>query len=371
MEKESPRILLVNPFGIGDVLFSFPLLTQLKYFYPYSYIGYLCNRRTEPLLRTVSCINALFVYEKDEFRDTWKQSKWKGMKRFLGLLRALRRPKFEYAFDLSLNREYGALLWAAGIKKRIGYNFKGRGAFLNHRIELPRGYADKSVAEYYLDLLKVIAPDAGLQPRSIPELMVIPEPLKKRTQQALRLFTRDPVIIGIAPAGGRSWGKEASRKHWKTEHYADLINRLVAIGSVSVLLLGSEEERPVAGAVFQRVVRKDKIMNLAGALSLEESMAFLSECTVLVANDGGPLHLAVFLGISTVSLFGPTDERVYGPYCTEGNRRKHAVITKETGCRPCYAAFRMKECTEYYRCLEGITPEEVFVAVKRVLPLGS
>jgi len=367
MDKESPRILLVNPFGIGDVLFTFPLLSELKRLYPRALIGYLCNRRTEALLRAVPLVDTLFVYEKDEFRAAWKRSKWRGAMGYLGLLSALRRRRFDCAFDLSLNREYGVLLWAAGIKKRVGYNFKRRGAFLNYRIDLPRGYADKNVAAYYLDLLKVIAPDSGLTVRSIPKLIVVPGPLKKRAQEALRSFTRDPVIIGIAPAGGRSWGKEAPRKHWKTEHYADLINRLVAIGSISVVLLGSEEERSAAGAVFQGVVRKDKIMNLTGALSLEELMAFLSECRLLVANDGGPLHLAVFLGVPTVSLFGPTDERVYGPYHTEENRGKHAVITKETGCRPCYTAFRMKECTEHYRCLEGITPEEVFAAVKKML----
>jgi len=43
-----------------------------------------------------------------------------------------------------------------GIQMRIGYNFKKRGRFLTHRIDLPDGYRDMHVAEYYLALVRFL-----------------------------------------------------------------------------------------------------------------------------------------------------------------------------------------------------------------------
>jgi ADP-heptose:LPS heptosyltransferase len=132
-------------------------------------------------------------------------------------------------------------------------------------------------------------------------------------------------------------------------------------------LLASEEERPVVQAVYQGVLGKNKVMNLSGALSLEELPAFISECGLLIANDGGPLHLAVFLGIPTLSLFGPTDERVYGPFLTGENRKNHSVLCVQAQCRPCYQGFRLKQCFKGYGCWETISPEQAFAAAKKLL----
>ncbi len=44
------RILIANLFGIGDVLFSLPLVRALKASAPDPFIGYLCNARTEELV---------------------------------------------------------------------------------------------------------------------------------------------------------------------------------------------------------------------------------------------------------------------------------------------------------------------------------
>ena len=60
------RILIVNPFGIGDVLFTTPLVKAVRHAFPESQLDYLCNRRTEAILRKNPHLSELFVYEKDE-----------------------------------------------------------------------------------------------------------------------------------------------------------------------------------------------------------------------------------------------------------------------------------------------------------------
>ena len=68
--------------------------------------------------------------------------------------------------------------------------------------------------------------------------------------------------------------------------------------------------------------------------------------------------------VDTVSIFGPVDEKSYGPYFIKGT---HIVVSrKDLPCRPCYKKFRSKDCNERL-CLETITVDEVFQAAEEVL----
>ena len=66
------RILIVNPFGIGDVLFSTPLISNIRDAYPECYIGYICNIRAKDVLSDNPQLNEIFVFEKDEYRNLWQ-----------------------------------------------------------------------------------------------------------------------------------------------------------------------------------------------------------------------------------------------------------------------------------------------------------
>ena len=109
---------------------------------------------------------------------------------------------------------------------------------------------------------------------------------------------------------------------------------------------------------------KNAPIDLTGKTSLEEFVGILSNLDVLVANDGGPLHTAIALGVKTVSIFGPVDDLVYGPYPKDENQ---IVIKEDLSCRPCYNNFRLKDCLNNRKCIDGITVAEVFLAVKKLI----
>ncbi|MBI4616067.1 MAG: hypothetical protein HY720_20795, partial [Planctomycetes bacterium] len=64
---------------------------------------------------------------------------------------------------------------------------------------------------------------------------------------------------------------------------------------------------------------------VAAGAPLETVCAILLRSTALFCNDGGLLHLANALGVKTVSVFGPVDPRVYGPY---GNQTPHEALAE-------------------------------------------
>lgn len=354
------KFLVINPFGIGDVLFTTPVIKAIKNSYPGSFIGYWCNERVKPILKDNPCIDKIFALSRGDIKRIYHQSRWQGITKFLSLLRNIKREHFDISLDFSLDHRYGLTSKLLGIKKRLGYNYKKRGRFLTDKIDIA-GYQDKHVVEYYLELLKLL----DINPQDEKPELYITEQDKKRAFDLLQSKGIDnkDLVIGIAPGAGESWGKDARLKHWPAEKFARLADRLISELGAKILILGDKTERAIADTIKNTM--RNKPIDLAGETNLEELIAIINNLHILVTNDGGPLHIAVALNKKTVSLFGPVDPKVYGPY--PFNERLHIVLRRTLDCSPCYRNFRLSRCRSNRECLEKIDVDEVFNAVVNLL----
>jgi ADP-heptose:LPS heptosyltransferase len=73
--------------------------------------------------------------------------------------------------------------------------------------------------------------------------------------------------------------------------------------------------------------------------------------------DSGPMHMAAAVGVPVIALFGPTDERKWGPW-GEG----HLVISKRLSCYPC----KPHKCHDNF-CMKQISVDESLEAVVKKL----
>lgn len=353
------KILIFNPFGIGDVLFTTPLARNLKNKIPGLSLSYICNRRVEPMLKTSPLFDYIFVFEKDEWRTLARRSKVLFWKEFFAFFRLIRKEKFDVVFDFSLNSQYGFFLKAAGIKKRIGFNFKKRGRFLTDKIELPRGYAGKHVARWYLDAGRILGLDCEEYPF---ELALTPQAHRKARAifEDYNLLGGKPVVA-ICPGSGDSWGGSAEFKRWPAENFSQLAKKVSLGLGCHIVFLGSKSEEAVCRQVATAV---GGAVDLCGKLELETFAAILGLSDLVITNDGGPLHIAQALRKKIVAFFGPVDENVYGAY---PDGRNVVVFSSSVDCRPCYGAFRFNGCTQNKRCLRDIDVDNVFFEVKKLI----
>ncbi|MBI4708394.1 MAG: glycosyltransferase family 9 protein [Candidatus Omnitrophica bacterium] len=174
-------------------------------------------------------------------------------------------------------------------------------------------------------------------------------------------FSENDFIVGIAPGAGASWGKDAKFKHWPAIKYAQLAEKLSLDLGAKIVILGDSSDMPIGEMIFGMM--KNKPLDLTGKTSLGDFAAAIKNLNILVTNDGGPLHVAVALGINTVSLFGPVDDLTYGPYPASS---KHVVIKKDLACRPCYKNFRMPLCQFDRECIKSIEVDDVFTMIRRM-----
>ena len=170
------------------------------------------------------------------------------------------------------------------------------------------------------------------------------------------------LVIGIAPGAGGSWGKDAVYKHWPALKFAQVADRLAAELKAKIIILGDESERKIADVIMH--VMRNKPIDLTGKTSLEILPAVIKNCNLLITNDGGPMHMAVALGVKTVSIFGPVSELVYGPFPYSN---KHVVLKWDMSCRPCYNNFRLPGCDKDRECLRSVSVDAVFEAASRLL----
>ena len=353
------RILIVNPFGIGDVLCSTPLIAAVRRRFPDARLLYLCNARAQDVLAANPHLNRIVVFEKDEYRALWGQSPWRAARRFVALVNDLRRERLDLVLDCSLGDRYSAVFALLGVKQRVGFDYRGRGRFQTHRVALA-GFDDKHVAEYYLDLLRRLGHDAPGGPYEFP-LTDAERSWAREWRQRSTVAGRPYVVM--LPAGGASWGAQAVSRWWPAERFAQVADALAQRHGLAVVLAGCGARELALCQTVRRAMTTTPV-NLAGAVSLRQFAAVLHGAALAVSNDGGPMHVLVSQGCPSVSVFGPVDPGVYGPYPPSD---RHAVITKALPCRPCYRHFHLPPCPIDLECLRGLAGDVVLEAAEAQL----
>lgn len=348
---------MVNIFGIGDVLFTTPMLRNLRRHFPAARIDYVANRRVAPLLEEHELIERVFVYERDEFVAARKRSPREFRNKVRDLRRNIKDQHYNVLFDFSMNAMFNTMSLFLGIPHRVGFNYRRRSRWLTEKMEI-RGFEGRHVAQYYLDLLA----RCGLEAEPCPLEVTISPADRELAEAHLKSLGWDPArpLLVVFPGGGSSWGASADLKRWGVEKYAKLIDKIVENYPAQIILMGDKAEKNLCSESFPQ---HPLIFKSFGQTNLGQLCAVLSLSAGVVCNDGGPLHMAVAAGTKTVSIFGPVDPRVYGPW---PNGQHHEVVFSNIICRPCYRRFRMSDC-QHMSCLRELSVDEVYQKVQAIL----
>lgn len=102
--------------------------------------------------------------------------------------------------------------------------------------------------------------------------------------------------------------------------------------------------------------------SLVNKTSLRELCAVLSQCSLLITGDSGPMHLADGVNTPLLALFGPTS-REWGFFPVGSNAH---VLQKDMPCRPC-SLHGKSPCRQKENCLDKIGNDEILAQVKQIL----
>ena len=118
-------------------------------------------------------------------------------------------------------------------------------------------------------------------------------------------------ILALAPAA--NW----LGKTWPLERFSRVAMRLLdpegPMKGGRLMVLGAPEDGKLAKGL-RDVVMRNQFINLTEETDLLTAHACLKRARLFIGNDSGAMHLAAAAGIPTLGLFGPSDERLYGPW---------------------------------------------------------
>jgi len=331
--KKSPRILLVELWGLGDLVLMSSCLDALKRSFPAACVSVLAKPHAKTLFAGDPRIDNIIVFDAPWTVFTGKYRLWRWDWRAIFACRsALKENRFDYVLDARGDPRNDLFLSAIGGRRFGFWRWWGRG-----RVTSQRGHR---VREWQALLTSMGCSDAAC---ASPRLM-LGDDERVRAQAILRdvcVIDGSRKIVGIHPGAG------IKMRAWPIERFEAVASALAARGDVDIIVFA---EPGGYGSDFKHVPS-----NRICCRPLRETISLMRECSVLLCNDSGPMHMAAAVDTSVVAIFGPMTPALFGPY-----GENHTVVMKEdVPCRPCFDRCR-RESPE---CLSDVSIEDVWCAL--------
>ncbi|HEU5230639.1 MAG TPA: glycosyltransferase family 9 protein, partial [Ktedonobacteraceae bacterium] len=365
----SPRILLIRPDHLGDLVLTTPVLNALKQELPDAHITMIVGPWSSEVVARHPAIDKLSTCSFPGFQRT-PQKPLAPYKLLLSTAQQLRRGNYDLAINLRPDFWWGAaLLYCARIPRRIGYAIKPGTAFLTHALLFPPAEAAT------VSSLRLIS--AGLQALCYPPLAEPYTPARyplqfiptdeERAWIAKRLTCANidahtPIVV-IHPGTG------AAVKLWRSEAWASIADTLANSSTFStparIILTGNPHERPLLEEIAQQMTAAPLLLS---DMTIGQLAALLQRAEIVLGVDSGPLHLAVAQDTLTLQIFGPTDAHIFGPW---GDPERHIIIASTHRCPTCPAIpcgrldFRPEELPTH-PCVKLVTEQTVMRAIEKM-----
>jgi lipopolysaccharide export system permease protein len=261
------RILFITSNRIGDAVLSTAALEHARALHPGASVVIACGPLPATLFRATPGLERIEIVRKREGR--WS-----------ALWRSLRRERFDLAIDLR-----GSL---------VTFGLRAKRRIIHRKSRIVRHKLDELA-----ELLGLPAPPA-------PKLHI-----DDRARREAAAVAGDGPLLALGP------GANFIGKRWPPDRFSALARDLVngPLAGLPVLLLGAPEDAPIAAEIVAAVAADGiRVVDAAGKLDLLAAAAALERAALFVGNDSGLMHIAAAVGAPTLGLFGPSDERVYGPW---------------------------------------------------------
>ena len=334
----SPRILVIGPSWVGDMVMAQSLFRLLAQRVPTPVIDVLAPAWTHPLLERMP-----------EVGDALEMPLGHGELR-LGerhrIGRGLRSRGYCQAIVLPRSLKSALVPYWARIPRRTGFRGEARWGLLNDVRRLRRNELPTTVQRFVALGLD------GNEPLPIPPRPALRvEPARRAAVLArLGMGYPDEPVLGLCPSA-----EFGPSKRWSEEDFTQVALRQRGLGW-QIWIFGSAKDAHLGARIARRL--GDGCRDLTGRTSLADALDLLSLADTVVSNDSGLMHVAAALERPLVAVYGATDPAVNPPLHPDAR-----VLWRALSCSPCMK----RECPlGHYRCLREIRPKQVLEAIDRL-----
>ncbi|ADQ15544.1 lipopolysaccharide heptosyltransferase II [Halanaerobium hydrogeniformans] len=344
------RIVVIDLLYLGDLIFAHPFFAELRKLFPKARIDLIANSNFAEIMRVNKNIDNVYSYNKN----------WNVLRSY-EFAKEIKQNNYQLALNIHGNWRTALLLKIVSADKVIGYGSKGRGIFLDQKVD---DTINSHMIDFYLYFIKSLQQSHLLEKyfdrnnsalevsqisnkreKLFPTLRIENKYIQTAEKKLKDLSLKAGFIV--LNTGG-SW----KTKRWPEKYFAELANLLIEKGHDILFVGGPSDNKRVKDIIFH-IDKKEKTYNLTGETSLLELAAVCKKANLIISGDTGPVHVAAAVGTNTVTIFGPSDEEKYAP---RGRAKNIIIKNKGLDCRPCGE----HECPlKHFKCMREIKAEKI------------
>jgi len=285
------HVCLLRLSAIGDACHAVAALRAFQSAWPQTRFTWIIGKLEAKLMTA--------ILPEIEFITFDKSATLKELLRLRGTLSARR---FDLLLDMQLS--FRASLVASQICAPIKLGFdRGRARelqwwFTNARIA-------PATAEHVLDSFLGFARACGVDPAAPRWDIELPA---DALEYARGIVTDERPTLLISPCSSHT------ARNWSAARYAAVADYAANAHRMRVVLVGGrsavESQMGLSIAAAARVA----VVNQIGKDTLPQLLGLLSQSTVLLSPDSGPVHMATMVGLPVIGLYAATNPARVGPY---------------------------------------------------------
>ena len=306
------RILIIQTAFLGDVILATSVVNSIKAQYPEAQVDLLVKKGNELLVLGHPNIHRVLTFDKSK--------KWRDI---LRLVRANRATRYDFIINLHRFASSG-IIAVLSQTKTIGFDKNPLSRFCTLKLPHP---ISKGIHEIDRNFTLIAA--LGVKHLVKPSITPSEDAMKN-----VREYQETPYVC-FAPAS--VW----ATKQLPMEKWVELSKKQ----DLLIYLLGGPSDHALCETIKTQI--PGRTVNLAGNLSLMESIALMMGSVRNHVNDSGPLHFASAVNAPVTAYFCSTvTDFGFGPLSDDSEVKEVTGLA----CRPC-GLHGKKECPEgHFKC---------------------
>lgn len=332
-KEKVKKILIIKLRGIGDVILSTVVFNNLIKEFPNAKIDYLTEKPSKAALENIPFINKIELFQKGSIKEDIK------------LILTIRKNRYDLILDFYSNPRTALAVFLSGAKYRAGFPYRGRKYAYN--LLGPAERNKYHAGQLHLEFLKSL----GLK-HNEKEMHF---GLTIEDRQFAKSFFKDKFnegdfVVGLSPSGG--WNSKKA----EPSKFAEIGNEILKRYPARLLVLWGPGDQNDALEICQLLKGKGVIAPLT---DIRKMAALLQKCSIVIANDSGPMHISTAVGTPTLSMHGPTSPHMQGPF---GDKHEW-VRLDELECIEC----NLLECPRNHECFKNLPVERVMSKIEYLI----
>jgi len=335
-------------WGIGDLLMTVPVLSELRRVFPKARIVlFVGGSAQSELLAGSPLVDEIVTAPPSKPRRNLVKFFW-----------SLRRYRFDavYVGTRITPKVAARLRFISGVRTIVGDGAQRSWLYRHHnRIDPTVHRVDR--------MLETLALWTGQTPKQPVFNLPVDADTRRRAESLLESenLAANRFVV-IHPGSGRGAGiQKRIPVHFAKSTIAAL--RAINPEMRCVLLFGPDDQD-----MLRQFMPPEPGVSIISNISLNETKVVLSRACGFIGSDSALGHIAAAYGVPTITIAGPTNPDETRPY---GDRARVVRSHEDLPCRPFWFTPLHGRCPYQLRCMTQIRPEQIMEAVAAWQPVAS